>query len=119
MIVNNHAGWTGAGIAMQDAAKVRIINNTIAHNEATATVGNLFDIDTVAQTATSQPQVGAGIASFAHSTVLATNSAQAFSNPELVNDIIWENRTFSWFADVFADPQFGLVPGGLPDFPVD
>ncbi len=97
---------------------MRIINNTIAHNMATATVGNLFVIDTVADTATSQPQVGAGIASFAHSVALATNAApQTFSDPVLVNDIIWENQTFSWFADVNADPQLGLVPGDLPDFP--
>ncbi len=85
---------------------------------ATATVGNLFVIDTVADTATSQPQVGAGIASFAHSVTLATNAApQTFSDPVLVNDIIWENQTFSWFADVLADPQLGLVPGAAPDFP--
>jgi large repetitive protein len=120
IIVNNHAGWTGGGIAMQDAAKVRIINNTIAHNDATATVGRLFDINTVAGTAASSPQVGAGIASFAHSsfTELATNSGQVFSNPELVNNIIWENATFSWFADVNVNPQFGLVPGGFSDLGV-
>jgi hypothetical protein len=112
MIVNNHAGWTGAGIAMQDAAKVRIINNTIAHNDATATVGNLFVIDNVAQTAASEAQDGAGIVSFAHSAVLATNSAQAFSNPDLQNNIIWENRTFGWEVDASVVPAiFGLVPG--------
>ncbi len=117
MIVNNHAGWTGAGIAMQDAAKVRIINNTIAHNDATATVGNVFDSD--ANTSTAQP--GAGIVSFAHSGVLAANSAQTFSNPKLRNNIIWQNRTFSWQIDVTTIPAtYGLMPdvvnGGVAVF---
>ena len=85
IIVNNHAGWTGGGIAMLDAAKVRIINNTIAHNDATATVGSLFDSLTNASTA----QIGAGIVAFTHSGALAINTAQAFSNPELANNIIW------------------------------
>ena len=91
---------------MQDAAKVRIMNNTIAHNDATATVGNLFD----PVTNTSETQIGAGIASFAHSAVLAANSTQDFSNPDMVNNIIWENRTFQWVVDLLADPlpTFGL-----------
>ena len=115
IIVNNHAGWSGAGIAMRDAASVRILNNTVAHNDATATVGNLFDPVTNA----SMAQVGAGIASFAHSTELAALTGQAFSNPDLQNNIVWENRTFSWAVDTNTVPAtFGLTPGGFSDLGV-
>jgi hypothetical protein len=41
IIVNNLAGWDGAGISLQDALNVNIINNTIAHNDSTATSGVL------------------------------------------------------------------------------
>ena len=37
MIVNNTAGWVGGGIYLEDAAKVRIVHNTIANNSSTAT----------------------------------------------------------------------------------
>lgn len=115
IIANNVAGWTGAGIGLQDAAKVRIVHNTIAHNDATATVGNVFD--SVTNTSTAQP--GAGIISLGHNGALATASGQTFSDPLLDNNIIWENRTFSW--EVILSPgnpaQFGLLPdiaGGQP-----
>ena len=104
IIVNNVAGWTGAGIGMQDAAKVRIVHNTIAHNDATATVGNVFDPITNASTA----QPGAGIVSEPHSAALAGNSGQTISDPLIDNNIIWENRTFSW--------EVTLVPGGPAQF---
>ncbi len=41
IINNNVAGWDGAGISMQDALNVSIINNTIAHNDALASSGVL------------------------------------------------------------------------------
>jgi hypothetical protein len=41
IIVNNVAGWDGAGVSLQDALKVNIINNTIAHNDSTASSGVL------------------------------------------------------------------------------
>jgi hypothetical protein len=109
IIVNNHAGWTGAGIALRDAVKVRIVNNTVAHNDATATIGGLFDNVTNTSTA----QVGAGIASFAHNPVLAANSGQTFSDPELQNNIVWENRTFSWTVDLSNIPAvYSLIRSG-------
>jgi len=36
MIVNNVAGWSGAGISLQDTANGSIILNTIANNDSTA-----------------------------------------------------------------------------------
>ncbi len=41
MIVNNMAGWDGAGISLQDALKVNIVNNTIMHNDTLASSGVL------------------------------------------------------------------------------
>ena len=42
IIVNNVAGWDGAGVSMEDAFKVSVINNTIASNDTTASAGVLF-----------------------------------------------------------------------------
>jgi len=43
MIVNNVAGWDGAGISLEDALAVRLINNTIASNDTTASSGVLVN----------------------------------------------------------------------------
>jgi len=43
IIVNNVAGWDGAGVSLQDALDVSIINNTIASNDTTASSGVLFN----------------------------------------------------------------------------
>ncbi|SNB47982.1 SdrD B-like domain-containing protein [Geobacter sp. DSM 9736] len=92
MIVNNVAGFAAGGIGLQDAARVRIVNNTIADNDSTATAANAFG----AGATTSTPQ-GAGIVSNAHSTGatgIAAASGQTFSDPVLVNNIVRNNRSF-------------------------
>jgi hypothetical protein len=43
IIVNNVAGWDGAGISLVDSPNVNIINNTIAYNDSTASAGVLFN----------------------------------------------------------------------------
>ncbi|HVO61600.1 MAG TPA: Ig-like domain-containing protein [Terriglobales bacterium] len=43
VITNNVAGWDGAGISLQDALNVDIVNNTIMDNDATASSGVLFN----------------------------------------------------------------------------
>jgi hypothetical protein len=43
IIVDNVAGWDGAGISLMDALNVNIFNNTIASNSTTATAGVLFN----------------------------------------------------------------------------
>jgi len=51
IIVNNLAGWDGAGISLQDALNVSIVNNTIAHNDSLASSGVLTqNIGTAPQT---------------------------------------------------------------------
>jgi hypothetical protein len=41
IIVNNVAGWDGAGISLQDSLNVNIVQNTIAHNDSLASSGVL------------------------------------------------------------------------------
>ena len=43
IITNNVAGWDGAGVSLQDALAVKLINNTIASNDTTASAGVLFN----------------------------------------------------------------------------
>lgn len=106
MVVNNVAGLAGGGIALQDAVNVSIINNTIANNDSTATAANAFAPGSLDST----PQ-GAGIVSGAHSAGLATNTGQVFSDPLLVNNIIWHNRSF------FNDHTLNGGAGGLAPNP--
>jgi hypothetical protein len=42
IIVNNVAGWDGAGVSLQDSFKTSFINNTVASNDTTASAGVLF-----------------------------------------------------------------------------
>src|SRR5262249_23194449 len=42
IIANNIAGWDGAGVSLQDALVVNLINNTIIDNDSLATAGTLF-----------------------------------------------------------------------------
>jgi hypothetical protein len=43
IIADNVAGWDGGGVSMQDALKVRFINNTVIANDTTASAGVLFN----------------------------------------------------------------------------
>ena len=119
MIVNNVAALAGGGISLQDSAMVRILHNTIAHNDSTATAGEAFP--TPNQTA-STPQP-AGIVSRKHAPELDASFGNSsgvqqyklYSNPDLRNSVIWENRSFYFSADAAApspsDPiTYGLVP---------
>jgi hypothetical protein len=124
IINNNTAGWDGAGISLQDALNVQILNNTIARNDSLASSGVLtFSVGTPQASApagechqtgptgtntASCPQV-AGVASTHNSTLLTTTfttpptcpagqtpstACRTISNPILGNNIIWQNRSF-------------------------
>jgi len=110
IIVNNVSALAGGGISLRDAARVRILNNTIANNDSSATAQSAFTTLTPNQ---STPQV-AGIASHEHNTDLRTASGQTFSDPLLQNNIVSQNR--SWFYDRLpTTPPAGLFerPAGL------
>lgn len=95
IIVNNASGWAGAGVSLQDVAKARILGNTIAHNDSTATSINAFEPGQQ----NSQP-TGSGIVGHAHSIALqaafGAGYEQAYSSPALHDNILWHNRSFSW-----------------------
>ncbi len=111
MIVNNVAGLAGGGIALQDAVNATIVNNTIANNDSTATAGAAF---APGVPNTSSPQQGAGIISRAHSdtsagSLIAPLTGKTFSDPVLVNNIVWHNRSF--FYNLIADGNPTPCPG--------
>ena len=43
IINNNVAGWDGAGVSLEDALAVTLVNNTISSNDTTASAGTLFN----------------------------------------------------------------------------
>lgn len=97
IIVNNVAGLSGGGIAMQDAAKVNMTNNTVAHNDSTATAGMAF---TAGVPNVSNPQP-AGVVSSRHSVGLCQAFGEAagcarYSNPVIENNIVLNNRSMFW-----------------------
>lgn len=122
-IVNNLTGLAGGGISLQDALRVRIIHDTIANNDSTATAGTAFAPNSPNQS-TPQP---AGIVSRANTPQLtnAIGNAAAvrpyrlnpFSNPTLANSIVWHNRSFYFFGDPNVIPPipYGLRPVINPD----
>ncbi len=122
MIVNNVAGWDGAGISLQDSLNVSIINNTISSNDSLATsgvltqsigtplssapAGNCVQPGPTGPTSASCPQ-SAGVTSMQNSSLLTTTftgititcptgepNCAGFSNPLLQNNVIWQNRSF-------------------------
>jgi hypothetical protein len=87
IIVNNVAGWDGAGVSLLDSLAVNIVNNTITANDSTASSGDLFQslfaplASTTAPTSNvicgatngqSCPQI-AGLVSVTNSPVLVAN----------------------------------------------
>src|SRR5260370_1389176 len=123
IIANNIAGWDGAGISLEDALAVNIINNTIVSNDATATAGVLFNTlgaplassgsppPNQTTTSTSSAPQPAGLASMRNSTIFTsalgalhtgttltcpTNhpGCACFSTPYLANNVFWQNRSF-------------------------
>jgi len=110
MIVNNAAAYRAGGIELQDAANVNIVHNTIAHNDSSGTAALAFTAGNLLQ---SNPQ-GAGIVAAAHRGGLASATGQTFSDPLLVNNIIYHNRSFYWDGTL-NDFKGDFVPG-TPEF---
>lgn len=132
-INNNVAGVAGGGIGLQDAVNVKIINNTIAHNDSTGTGYKAFNggapfrllppgtpgTNIPATTTQNAPglnlsqstaQPGAGVASRVNTPALDAallsvgSSLPPFSSPTLANNIVWQNRTFYWSINNTIDP---------------
>jgi hypothetical protein len=120
IIANNIAGWDGAGISLQDALDVNIINNTIVSNDTTASSGVLFNTlgAPLASSAGSNCIIGgntscpqpAGLVAIQNSVQLTSSLAgppaltltcpaghpncASVSFPLLSNDVFWQNRAF-------------------------
>jgi hypothetical protein len=113
MIANNLSALAGGGISLADAAKVVIQHNTIANNDSTATTGAAFPLGSPTL---STGQLGAGIAARGHSQalLLALGAIAGFSNPTLVDNIVWHNRTFRFTGvGTTVDPNLGTSWFGL------
>lgn len=110
VIVDNVAGYAGGGVSIVDALQVSAVNNTVANNDSTGTSQQSFST-TGANTSNPQP---AGIVSHATSSALLAaisnnqRAANRFSNPTLVNNIVWHNRSFCWAVTGPNAGGFGL-----------
>src|ERR1700676_1161030 len=118
MIVDNVAGWAGGGISLLDTVNAQIVNNTIAANDSTATAGPVIVTGLTGTQSANQP---AGISAEPHGSVFATAfgsstacgsgtpNCTVFSNPFLENNIVYQNRSFSF--TVTSAPGSGGNPG--------
>lgn len=125
MITNNVAALAGA-VTLQDAVEVHVQNNTIAHNDSTATAALAFTPGFPNQS-NAQP---AGVVSRVHSPALAAllesmndvsipvNGSVArlaeyrtFSDANLNNNIVYGNRSFYW--KNFDNPATPVTETGL------
>jgi len=121
MINNNVAGLAGGGIAIQDAVLVSIRNNTVAHNESTATAALAFSPGAF-NVSNATP---AGIVARTHSIDFGialgeTNVAESFSAPVISDSIIEHNRSFFWLNyDDTTTPaiETGLFPANCTTAP--
>ena len=125
-INNNLAQDFGGGIALDDAADVFLINNTVAYNVSTSTAE---DADRSSCFPGGAPPPGnplyscphaAGIASELHSEGLFTPSdGSTFSDPVMFNNIIYQNEAYFWGATTEAGtPVDGVVLAGVIDLEV-
>jgi hypothetical protein len=119
MINNNVAGLAGGGISLLDAVVVSIQNNTVAHNETTATTALAFSPGVFNQSNATP----AGIVSRTHSPdfEILMGSANvpdpdwsAFSDPALSDSIVEHNRSFFWLNFDDGDPTNGIETGLFP-----
>ncbi len=107
VIVNNVAANAGGGVSLADAARVRVLHNTIARNDSTATAQATF----LADPQISTPQ-GAGLVTHAHSADLqAAGVGQLYCDPDLRNNIFFQNRSF--FYDRTVQGLFPNAPAYL------
>jgi hypothetical protein len=84
VVADNVSTHEGAGISLNDAPNVRVVNNTVMKNLTTAT----------AATSNGQP-APAGLSTSGNSDQLQATlpgGAPSFSDPVLFNNIFWDNR---------------------------
>lgn len=119
IIVNNLSGFSAGGISLSDTTNIYIVNNTIAHNDSTATAAAFAG----GGLTTTNP-MGAGIVARGNNPDLAALTGETAVNPVLVNNIIRHNRSFYWDAALNGglgglmpntiDPYWDLEVFGVP-----
>jgi hypothetical protein len=110
IITDNVAGAAGGGVSIVDALRVTAVNNTIAFNDSTATSQQAF---ANAGGTVSNPQPAGLVSEVTSGGLLASMSAglrnaNRFSNPSLINNILWRNRAMCWAITGSGPGQFGL-----------
>ncbi len=125
IVVDNMAALAGGGISLQDVALSAIVNDTVAHNDSTATAADAFS-SPLKSASQSNPQI-AGIVSHGHSAALLATLARGgaaigapataplyagFSNPDLRNSVVFQNRSFYFRVDAPVNnlPTYSLQP---------
>jgi hypothetical protein len=147
LVANNSSADAGGGMAFDDTVSLRVISNTIARNDSTATSSDSFGGACTENVPpgevcpippglegggiTASIPAAAGIATIGHSAPLLAALTQAggwcsghpadaicapFSNPTLVDDLIWQNRSFYWCASANQNLG-GLLPRDVPCTP--
>lgn len=111
LISNNVAGWAGGGVSLSDTLSATLENNTIASNDSVGIAGVVLaggvplpaPVTGVAGVGRPGP---AGVVSEPTSAALLAvlpnagqQAANAISRPSLVNDILWQNRSFYYSGD--------------------
>ena len=106
IVTNNVSAHEGGGISLDDTSQVTIINDTIAKNLTTATA------------ATSNGTPAAAGISTAHNSAPFQASletgAKAWSDPLIVNDVIYDNRAGSWNASTSNVTGIGQTGDATP-----
>lgn len=111
IITDNIAGASAGGVSMVDALRVTAVNNTIAFNDSSATSQQAF---ANAGDSVSSPQPAGLVTEVTSSVLLASMGSNAlrntyrFSNPSLINNILWHNRSMCWAITGPGPGQFGL-----------
>jgi hypothetical protein len=111
IVVDNLAGAAAGGVSLVDALRVTADNNTIAFNDTTATSQQAFA--NPGENA-SRPQPAGVVSEVTSAQLLGTigtaalRSQYRFSNPALINNIVWHNRAFCWAITGPGPGQFGL-----------
>ncbi|MDT5208596.1 MAG: large repetitive protein, partial [Mycobacterium sp.] len=111
-IANNVSAHEGGGIALDDAAFVNIVGNTVAKNMTTATA--VTSDGTPAPAGLSTAANSDPLQARLKSTLLFTGAANLgntlFSKPTLLDDVFWDNRAGS-----FSGGYVYGIGGQLPD----
>jgi hypothetical protein len=102
IVVNNVAGWDGAGISLEDSTMVNIINNTIAYNSSTASAGTL--LTTLGASLASQPPPTSG------SGAPCTVNCGSVSKPQIAGVVAIPNSAILK-ANLALDPTVICPPG--------